>query len=95
MPQHLLDFEPQLRQKPATTIEVERGPSMLPEAKRLNKQCQEILTRLQAGRASNNELARIALNYRARISDLRKVGIKVVCLDRDRETGLAFYEIKQ
>ncbi len=65
------------------------------EGKRLSRQCQAILERLQAGRASNSELAGIALNYRARISDLRAVGHTVVCVDRNRETGLSFYEIQR
>ena len=65
------------------------------EGKRLSRQCQAILERLQAGRASNSELAGIALNYRARISDLRAVGHKVACVDRNRETGLAWYELEK
>lgn len=94
MPQNMLDFEPQLRDKPET-VEVNRGPSMAPEAKRLNGHCQKILERLRLGRASNRELAAISLKYTGRISDLRKAKHKVKLVSRDRETGLTFYELEQ
>lgn len=95
MTQHMLDFEPQLHQKPATTVEVNRGPSMAPEAKRLNGHCLKILERLRQGRTSNKELSGISLKYTGRISDLRKAGHVVKLVSRDRETGLTFYELEQ
>jgi len=55
------------------------------------------LARLQQGRASNRELAAIALKYTGRISDLRKPsagGHKIVVVERNRETGLTWYELQ-
>jgi hypothetical protein len=63
------------------------------ERRRLSKQNAEILARLQRGSASNSELAEMALNYRARISELRQAGFNVECFDRNRETGYARYRI--
>ena len=80
---------------PPHTITGDRGPLMEVEAPRLNRQCMEILARLQQGRASNRELSQIALNYRARVSELRQHGITVKCVERDRQTGLSFYEIAE
>lgn len=65
------------------------------EAKRLSRQCQAILERLRSGRASNSELAEMALNYRARISDLRQRGFRIKVTDRNHETGLSWYELER
>ena len=65
------------------------------EGKRLSRQCQAILERLQAGRASNDELSRIARKYTGRISDLRAAGHKVKLVERNHETGLTWYELEK
>lgn len=62
------------------------------EAPRLSRQCQEILSRLERGRATNQELAQIALKYTSRISDLRANGFQVEVVERDHATGLVWYE---
>ena len=73
-----------------------RDPSVHPtEAPRLSRQCREILDRLRKGKASNKELATIALNYRARVSDIRAVGYEIVCVSHDRKSGLAVYELME
>lgn len=63
------------------------------EQQRLGRQCSRILERLRQGRASNDELSRISRKYTSRISDLRKAGYKIQCVNHDRRTGLAFYEL--
>lgn len=63
------------------------------ERPRLGNQCRLILDRLRCGRASNIELAAIALKYTSRVSDLRKAGYDVRCVARDHATGLTFYEL--
>lgn len=63
------------------------------EAPRLSKQCREILARLRAGRATNNELAQIALKYTGRVSDLRKAGHDIRVVRSDRATGLTVYAL--
>lgn len=72
---------------------VSSGP--VEERPRFNKQCREILSRLQAGPATNNELNAMAINYRARISDLRKCGYTIRNFDRCRKTGVSWYELKE
>jgi hypothetical protein len=79
---------------PPNTITVDRGPLMEVEAPRLNGQCLQILERLKHGRASNRELAAISLKYTSRVSDLRKAGHVVKLVERDRATGLTFYELQ-
>ena len=63
------------------------------EAPRLSKQCREILARLRSGRATNNELAQIALKYTGRISDIRKGGHDIRVLRQDRATGVTVYAL--
>lgn len=46
---------------------------------RLNTQTQEIISRLKNGPITNVELSSIALKYTSRISDARKLGLKIKC----------------
>ena len=69
-----------------------RDPTVHPdEAPRLNAQSLAILERLRTGPATNRDLAAIALNYRARVSDLRGVGYVIDVRDRNRKTGESTY----
>jgi hypothetical protein len=69
-------------------------PKVTPtEAKRLSRQCQEILSRLQTGPATNVALAGIALKYTSRISDLRAAGHDVRVIERSHETGVTVYRL--
>ena len=69
-------------------------PHVHPDAvPRLAGQNAAILERLRAGPATNRELAGMALNYRARISDLRALGHEILCVDQDHKSGLAFYRL--
>lgn len=61
---------------------------------RLGKQCAAILARLEAGPATNRELSQIALNYKARASELRQAGYGVVCYNHDKRTGLSWYRLE-
>ena len=61
--------------------------------RRLSKQCAAILDRLQQGPATNSELARLALSYTRRLSDLREAGYTVDCYQRDEQTGLNWYRL--
>lgn len=65
------------------------------EKKRTGSQCDAILARLQEGAATNHELAEISLKYTSRVSDLRKRGVNVECVEINRETGLSVYRIKE
>jgi hypothetical protein len=65
-----------------------------PEVARLSAQCRAILERLQRGRATNRELAEISLKYTGRVSDLRKAGHVIVCIARDRDSGITVYELR-
>ena len=69
----------------------------VPEAEkpRLSGQCRLILAKLREGAATNDELARIARKYTSRISDLRKAGYDVQCVEHDHKTGLTFYELHE
>jgi len=78
------------------------GPGTAPEsiptapvadAPRLSRQCVAILERLRQGKASNHELARIALKYTGRLSDLRKCGYVIECFDQDHGSGVAWYRL--
>ncbi len=64
-------------------------------APRLSRQCAAILERLRRGRTTNASLCGLALNYRARVSDLRKHGYDVRCVQQDQVTGLAWYALFQ
>jgi hypothetical protein len=63
------------------------------EQPRLSAQCEQILALLQLGPATNRCLSHVALNYKARISDLRAAGYTVECFDRNHKTGLAWYRL--
>ena len=62
---------------------------------RLSAQSVAILERLKIGPATNKELAGIALNYRARISDLRAAGYVIELADYKDETGAGLYELRR
>jgi DNA-binding CsgD family transcriptional regulator len=59
---------------------------------RLTDQCNRILEILRNGRATNKELAAVAMKYTSRISDLRKNGHDVRMVER-REGGITVYEL--
>ena len=65
------------------------------EQKRLSHQSARILARLEAGPATNRELAEIALKYTSRLSDLRAylkpLGRSVEVIERDYATGRTVY----
>ena len=63
------------------------------ERKRLSRQCEAMLARLQQGPATNRELAAISLKYTARISDLRAAGHDVDVVSRDHRSGLTVYRL--
>ena len=57
---------------------VARVPSY--KRKAMSKQCRAVLERLQRGPATSRELCYIAINYRARISELREhFGLTIHC----------------
>jgi hypothetical protein len=93
VPAHLLDaqLDASDEQPFFSSVPSYRHPEELP---RLTAQCIAVLERLQQGRASNHELCAIALKYNARISDLRAAGYIIVCIDRNRKTGIAYYELR-
>ena len=63
----------------------------LEDAPRLDSQCDRMLARLKKGAATNTQLVEIALNYRARISELRQMGHNVQC--EKKQGGLAVYRL--
>jgi hypothetical protein len=67
----------------------------VPEAarSRLSRQCLAILGRLRQGRATNQELALIAIKYTSRVSDARKAGYDIRCVGLDHQTGVAWYAL--
>jgi len=75
---------------PATSHE---GALLLHLSGRRGKQMQAILDRLLAGEATNVELCELAINYRARISDLRASGYRIECT-RQRVNGLSTYVLR-
>lgn len=69
-------------------------PNVAPaEAPRLAKQCALVLARLNAGPATNDELAAISRKYTSRISDLREAGFDIQCYDRNYKTGVCWYRL--
>ena len=71
-----------------------RDPHVSPEAApRLKGQNAATLERLRAGRATNKELAGIALKYTSRLSDLRAAGYDERCVRQDRVSGVAHYAL--
>lgn len=75
--------------KPLRPIMPSRAPAA--DRARLSDQCERILDRLRRGNATNGQLAEIALNYRARVSELRAAGYTIIC-SRSR-TGLGWYRL--
>jgi hypothetical protein len=65
------------------------------ERERLSQQCWKILWRLRQGPATNVELARIALKYTGRISDLRAAGFNITVKSRNRKSGITTYQLKE
>lgn len=63
------------------------------EKQRLANQCDRILARLRQGQVSNHDLAKIALKYSSRISELRKQGYVIRVCWRDYKSGIALYEL--
>lgn len=61
--------------------------------RRWSQQCERIYQRLQRGPATNQELAQLALKYTSRISDLRKGGVCVECIEHDHVTGRTVYAL--
>ena len=59
---------------------------------RIRGQCRAILERLEAGPATNAELAAISLKYTGRISDLRALGFDIRS-ERVEKTGTFVYEL--
>ena len=63
------------------------------ERARLSRQAREILRLLEAGPCTNVELARVALKYTGRISEIRQAGYDVRCVSVNRSLGLTRYEL--
>jgi len=64
------------------------------ERERLSAQADRILAALQTGPQTNSALAGMALQYNARIYELRHKGYNVVCASRDHSTGVSVYELR-
>jgi hypothetical protein len=73
------------------------GPATSPpvERRRLSGQCMDMLRLLRRGRVTNTALSKISLKYTGRISDLRKAGYDIRCVERDRASGLSWYELHE
>lgn len=65
------------------------------ERKRLSRQCVLILLRLLKGPVVNTELNVIAFRYSARIGEIRNAGVAVDIIDRDHETGVVTYQLRE
>jgi len=63
------------------------------EIQRLSAQDARVLARLEQGPCRNFDLAQIALNFTARISDLRKAGFDIRIIERDRSSGRVVYQL--
>lgn len=63
------------------------------EKRRFSGQCGMILGRLSRGRATNDELYKIARNLTGRISECRAKGHDIRCVSQNRETGLTYYAL--
>lgn len=63
------------------------------ERRRLRRQCYTLLARLRLGPATNYELAAIACNYTARLSELRAEGFTIDLEARNRVTGHVTYRL--
>ena len=64
------------------------------ESCRRPSQCERILERLRQGSVLNSELSRIALNYTARIGDLRAKGYQIDCV-RMGDNGVCEYVLTE
>lgn len=62
---------------------------------RLSRQAVAIRDRLLQGPATNTELAKIALKYTGRISDLRANGYEIFVMSADHSTGVFTYALKR
>jgi hypothetical protein len=65
-------------------------------AGRIDNQCAKILALLKARGnqgATNYELARIALKYTSRVSDIRKQGWRISCVCESRSKGVHRYHL--
>jgi hypothetical protein len=78
-----------------TQRELDFGKQPRGERKRLNAQCLKILDLLESQeQVTNTELQAIAINYTARISELRGVGgYDVRIVQRNRQTGVNVYQL--
>ena len=85
--------QPDLFSVPPPVIGPRLGVVPSEERQRLSTQCRAILARLQAGPATNVELAAIALKYAGRISEIRQAGIPVKVLSRDHASGVTVYSL--
>jgi hypothetical protein len=65
------------------------------EVDRLSTQCLKMIRLMRARvRVPNRELARIALKYTSRISDIRGAGFLVVCTPDPARDGLTWYTLR-
>ena len=61
--------------------------------RRLAGQNARVLEALQRGPMTRDEIAAIGRNPTARVSDLRKAGWDVRCIEHNKETGFTRYEL--
>ena len=55
-----------------------------------------IIERLKLGPATSHELMRLGgLNYRARVSDARRLGFDIVCRAHPTQDGINLYTLKE
>jgi hypothetical protein len=69
------------------------GEQVRAEKSRLGSQCGLIMALLWTGRQSNATLAKHALKYSGRISELRKKEHDIRVVERNYETGLVWYAL--
>lgn len=80
--------------EPACDIVLPCDPNVLhSDVRRLTGQNAAVLERLQVGAATNRELCKLSLNYRARISDLRRFGYKIACERVNDGSGVSYYRL--
>jgi hypothetical protein len=63
------------------------------EVRRLAGQSLRILAELKRGPMTRDEIAAIGRNVTARVSDLRKAGYDVRCIEQNRRTGFTRYAL--
>jgi len=64
---------------------------------KLSPQCRKLLSLLEGGqRVSNSEIVHQTriLKYTGRISELRKKGINIVCVEKHK-SGLSYYRLEE